>query len=223
LNSKLIAPDDTRLFVEDFARDKQVLNQVLQRYPDPSRILLLFPSIDSVELDSLPRSSFDRLVVIDGTWRQAKSMCWALVPFGFRAVRIGGDSLPRTLFWRHQEFGEHCLATIEAIYWFYREFEDVYGGSGSIHVYDSESNNKNDINTTSSNCNKNSISNMGVSTSNRNLTCSQSARRSRSGGSRFDQLLFYFKYQYELIQRTYKESGKPFTARKHDAASYIKT
>lgn len=29
-------------------------------------------------------------------------------------------------FWRYQPYGEHCLATIEAIYYFFRQFIELY-------------------------------------------------------------------------------------------------
>lgn len=209
VHAKLIAPEDTNLYVEDFVKSEAMLQKVLQRYPDPSRILLLFPSLDSEELQNLPRNSFDRLIVIDGTWKQARSMCWTLVPYGFKPVRIGGGTdgnapLPRTLFWRHQTFGDHCLATIEAIYWFYREFEDVHGNGNNSSNSISSSSNPTETAASSS-----------------DTIISRLQSHARRGPSQFDQLLFYFKYQYELIQRVYKKSGKPFTARKHNSETYI--
>jgi len=35
----------------------------------------------------------------------------------------------KTLFWRYQDVGEECLATIEAIYYFYKEFVTKQSGS----------------------------------------------------------------------------------------------
>ncbi|KAI9347165.1 DTW domain-containing protein [Zopfochytrium polystomum] len=249
VHAKLVAPDDCRLFVEDFVRNDDALQRVLNRYPDRSRTLLLFPSADSVTLPDLaaeiatpffhsaslsstagtagselalssadvvaagtaeaaespsslsfphrasaahPRLPFDHVVVIDGTWRQARAMCWRLIPHGFRTVRIAGT--PRTLFWRYQKYGDFCLATIEAIYWFYKEFEEAFGrldagGDGGL----------------------------GRS---REAAAGDTPVGDVVGGP-FDNLLFYFKYQYDLIQRTYRESGRPFTARKSNAGAYI--
>ena len=62
------------------------------------------------------------LVSIDCTWNQSGSML-ALVKTG-AAAKFRHVSLSRyeTLFWRHQPFGAQCLATVEAIYFFLREF-----------------------------------------------------------------------------------------------------
>ena len=62
----------------------------------------------------------------------------------------------KTLFWRHQKFGDEYLATIEAIYYF---MKDAFGGND------------------------------------------------------FDNLLYYFSFQYDLIQSKYIENRNSFTHR----------
>ncbi|KAJ3410435.1 DTW domain-containing protein 1 [Chytridiales sp. JEL 0842] len=171
VHTKILAPDQTNLYVDHFTQSAHP--DLLSRYPHPHRTLLLFPSEDSLPLSHIDRSTFDRLVVIDGTWKQARSMCWSLQPHGFRPVRLEGNY--KTLFWRFQKYGDYCLSTVEAIYYFYQEFDEAYEGGA----------------------------------------------KSRGGG--FDNLLYYFKAQYVLIQGYYRQNaGKTFTRKKLDAASYIK-
>ncbi|KAJ3328624.1 DTW domain-containing protein 1 [Blyttiomyces sp. JEL0837] len=202
VHTKIIAPEDTRLFVENFTRSVQP--ELLARYPNPKRVLLLFPSADSVTLDEIDRSEFDRLVVIDGTWKQARAMCWSLLPHGFRAVRIG--SSPKTLFWRHQKYGDHCLATIEAIYWFYREFEAVFLKGLKVSAVEG------------------AIAAAAVAGS--ASAKSDGDLGAANGGyvrdKSLDNLLFYFKLQYETIQRHYKLNPNiTFTHKKIGAEHYI--
>lgn len=40
-------------------------------FEQPERSLLLFPGPDAKQLKDIPRDSYDRITVIDGTWRQA--------------------------------------------------------------------------------------------------------------------------------------------------------
>jgi hypothetical protein len=118
--------------------------------------------------------------VIDGTWKQARSMCWTLQEAGFRPVRIEGNY--RTLFWRFQQYGDFCLATIEAIYYFYKEYDQVYhhGGLDAAAI-------QGDLE------------------------------------GRYDNLLYYFKLQYDFIQKFYKSHPDlKFTDRKLDGKTYIK-
>ncbi|KAJ3009949.1 UNVERIFIED_CONTAM: DTW domain-containing protein 1 [Siphonaria sp. JEL0065] len=248
VHAKVVAPEDTSLFVEDcraLGRDEDGI--LRERYPDPSRVLLLFPSETSKPLSELPRTSFDKLIVLDGTWTQAKAMYKCLEHAGFQAVTIefpanqtvestdsstptsaavthvstndgdanadDGDSTSpskkqhrdqesattlsssssqtttttttttkkttqepvKTLFWRYQSIGDHCLATIEAVYYFYRDYFSVYEPVGT--PYD----------------------------------------------GRFDSLLYYFRLQYEAVQQNYRENpDKQFTQKKANAEKYIK-
>ena len=134
---------------------------------DP-RAVLLFPSETSSPLNELKREEFDKLIVIDGTWRQAKAMLKKMPTI--RHVRINSHE---TLFWRFQKYSRNYLATIEAIYWFYRDYQDAY----SYEPYQGQ----------------------------------------------FDNLLFYFKLNYDLIQQHYKVSGKAFTQRHALGSSYIES
>ena len=77
IHAKLVAPEQVSIF----------LGLESQHYDHPERVLLLFPSESSVPLESIDRKSFDRLIVIDGTWSQAKAMANKMKGCGYRHVR----------------------------------------------------------------------------------------------------------------------------------------
>lgn len=96
---------------------------------DPEGVLLLFPSAASVSCAALPDpiERYHTLVCIDCSWSQSGSATIAIskmISAGkavsrFKHVHLQAYS---TLFWRYQQVGEHCLSTLEAIYFFEREF-----------------------------------------------------------------------------------------------------
>ncbi|RKP04227.1 hypothetical protein CXG81DRAFT_7088, partial [Caulochytrium protostelioides] len=138
LQAQLLAPGHVRTFVEDVVINpgyEQVVANALDRYADPSRVLLLYPCEGARSLSELPRQSYDRLIVLDGTWRQGKSMARAFMESGrgFVPVRINQHD---TLFWRFQAHGTDHLSTIEAIYWFYREYAEVCEPHRPTNRYD---------------------------------------------------------------------------------------
>eukprot|EP00741_Cyanophora_paradoxa_P025339 tig00000367_g24458.t1 len=97
------------------------------QYDDPSRVLLLFPSPEAVSMEEMSLEelrSYERVLVVDCTWNQAHAIVTDPRLAALRRVRIADQ---RTLFWRHQRVGEHGLATIEAIYHFYRERAERLG------------------------------------------------------------------------------------------------
>ena len=90
--------------------------------------VLLYPGPDSVSIADIDWSTVRSLVVIDGTWRQARAMSTQCKQLStLRKVHLGTDN--QTFFWRYQNLGSHCLSTIEAIYHFYRNFK---GASQSL-------------------------------------------------------------------------------------------
>jgi|1048.fasta_scaffold110035_1 DTW domain-containing protein YfiP len=104
IGCKIIAPDDTNIYVDR-------IDENFSFKEDVSRLVLLFPSKDAVPLSSMDKNSFDKLIVIDGTWKQAKGMVSRLPKI--RHVTIG----PReTMFWRFQSFSKSYLSTIEGIF-----------------------------------------------------------------------------------------------------------
>lgn len=56
------------------------------------------------------------------------------------------------------------------------------------------------------------------------LVCSIYTKRTGKETHNFDNLLFYFKYQYDLIQAAYRNNPKKsFTSKKLDSDTYIKS
>lgn len=90
---------------------------------DPSAYVILFPDETAVELKDLSVEEFSlirNVVVIDGTWSQAAAINRTDPYCKLRRIKINPNL--KTVFWRYQDLGEHCLSTIEAIYYFMREF-----------------------------------------------------------------------------------------------------
>lgn len=111
-HAKILAPQDTTIYqLPDFPH-----------YADPSRTLLLFPSPTSKLITQLPDlSKFDTLLVVDTTWQKVGGvMQLPQLAAPFQHVAISSYS---TLFWRYQPVGPQCVSTIEAVYFFMREWE----------------------------------------------------------------------------------------------------
>ncbi|KAJ2388117.1 hypothetical protein GGI23_006126 [Coemansia sp. RSA 2559] len=99
LHAKVIAPEDVEIV--SYSEDCMI-------GVDTSKTVLLFPG-----------PNIDKAIVIDGTWSQAKMMVRDNPELGrMQKVTI----FPRkTRFWRYQNFDDSYLATIEAIYFLYRD------------------------------------------------------------------------------------------------------
>ncbi|OBZ83219.1 DTW domain-containing protein 1 [Choanephora cucurbitarum] len=136
----------------------------------PERTLLLFPSPGAKRLEDIPRDSFDRIAVIDGTWIQAKQIANNTpVLKKMQHVTIQPQ---KTHFWRFQNVDDQHLATIEAIYYLYREYGQTY----------------------------------------------EPPYRGQ-----YDNLLFYYKFFYHLIQNTYQTTKRTATfSHRHQQKDYIK-
>ncbi|RHZ90038.1 hypothetical protein Glove_9g68 [Diversispora epigaea] len=183
VHAKIIASEDVEIY--SYSQMPKIEN--------PDRVLLLFPSSDSQTLQNIPRSSFDKLLIVDGTWRQASSM--AKIDPELKNVRRVVIKSQKTLFWRYQNRDENHLATIEALYYFLKEYYETYEITPEIK------NNTNNINNNANNIEEN---------------------KDYFYDGRYDNILWYFKYFYEFIQETYrKQKGKKhFTSRQR--AGYIK-
>ncbi|CAO3609077.1 unnamed protein product [Mucor hiemalis] len=131
----------------------------LPEYSNPDRVLMLFPGPDAKKLSEIPRDSFDHMIVIDGTWKQANKMVRG-TPLLQRVQKVTIE--PRlTHFWRFQNISANYLSTIEAIYYLYYEYCQAY-----------------------------------------------ELKEGESYDGRYDNLLFYYKYTYDLIQYTYSKGVK---------------
>jgi DTW domain-containing protein YfiP len=109
VQARVLAPDDLALHV--FPETP--------RHIDPARTLLLFPDASATSLSQVDPSSYDRVVFLDGTWAQAKTMLRTtpeLQPL--RRVKIDTTA---THYWRPQHGRTDTdLATVEAVYYFLR-------------------------------------------------------------------------------------------------------
>ncbi|CAG8610061.1 9020_t:CDS:2 [Ambispora gerdemannii] len=160
IHAKILAPDD--IMIHSY--------QNIPKFENYERLLLLFPGPDAKKLDEIPRESFDKLLVIDGTWQQATNMIRSTPEFSkLRKVTMKPCT---TLFWRFQNRDKHYLATIEAVYYILKEYHEAYNDTvdeGKSNGYD----------------------------------------------GRYDDILWYYKYFYGLIQATYRmnKGVKKFNAR----------
>ncbi|KAJ2820106.1 hypothetical protein IWW50_005189, partial [Coemansia erecta] len=110
VHAKIVAPQD----VEIITFSETCLDSV-----DVQRTALLFPGPDAQDVADMDMGGIERVVVIDGTWRQAKTMlrdCRQLQHMQKVTIKPR-----RTRFWRFQNMDDQYLATIEAIYFLYRD------------------------------------------------------------------------------------------------------
>lgn len=117
VHAKLLAPADAEILTYDPVRD--VVEGLDASYE--TGCVLLFPADTAKKVEETDWADVRRLVVIDGTWQQAKAMLRSKALSGItRRVRL--SEAHRTAFWRYQSLGPHCLSTIEAIYRLYQEW-----------------------------------------------------------------------------------------------------
>jgi hypothetical protein len=65
LHLKLLAPASTNLHIKPF-RQEGIDSSLFDFVPEMT--LILFPTKDSLNINDVSLDSFDRLIVIDGTW-----------------------------------------------------------------------------------------------------------------------------------------------------------
>ncbi|KAF9432844.1 DTW domain-containing protein 1 [Entomortierella beljakovae] len=179
-------------------------------------------SKDAKRLSEIDPASFDKLVVIDGTWDQVKKMTTSDGPISkMRRVAIASHE---TLFWRHQRKADDHLATIEAIYYLLREYHEAYLSSISeddkdITIkYESGSTSKETTTTTTKEATETVEGDSKEDSTKLILTAHNEWMESKKVGAytnQYDDMLWFYKYFYELIQRNYRErtDGREFTLR----------
>lgn len=87
---------------------------------EPDTTLVLYPSEQSVELHEVEHlEQYQNVVFIDSTWQQSKAIARDARVNQFKHVRIKSQT---SLFWRFQNNDPTYLATVEAIYYFLREY-----------------------------------------------------------------------------------------------------
>lgn len=123
-----------------------------------SDTLLVFPGHSAAKIEDVDFTTISKVVFVDSTWFQCASITSDDRLSSLKTVKI---SAAKTMFWRPQ-YGkpDTCLATIEAIYYFLREY----------------------------------------------ATARECVNRTYDG--RYDNLLFWFEYQYKLIhQKQYQDAA----------------
>ncbi|KAK9718167.1 hypothetical protein K7432_005710 [Basidiobolus ranarum] len=124
IHAKIVAPEDVEIYT--FPQDLPDLTNL-------EDTLLLFPTKDAKSLSEIPKESFSRVIVVDGTWKQASSILHNIPELSkIRKVKIPTQT---TTFWRYQNCDSTHLATIEAIYYLYKEYA-LAQQSASQAVYD---------------------------------------------------------------------------------------
>lgn len=174
IHAKLLAPTSTSILTYPVPGDQ---------YEHPERCLLLFPSPKAIPLieafeNNSEQSAYDRVVVIEGTWYQAHQMVRD-TPVLSKMKHVTLSQPYHTVFWRFQQTDPSHLATIEAIYFLYRDL---------------------------------------VSTPPFLAKNQDPKRLVKSANSCLENLLFYYRFFYSLIQHCYakglaKQQGRTFTTR----------
>ncbi|XP_068715956.1 tRNA-uridine aminocarboxypropyltransferase 1-like [Montipora capricornis] len=160
----ILAPDDVTIYGYP----------AVPEFKDQSKAIVVFPAEDAVSLKTIGEthhnntctdsiqspdsdsSLFDRVVFIDSTWQQCHKIVTDRRLGGLQKVKLENAV---TNFWRPQrKKPDTCLATIEAIYHFFQEYDK--------HILKREYNGK------------------------------------------YDNLLFFFSFQYNLIQDEKTRSKK---------------
>lgn len=81
-----------------------------------------------------PLSCFDKVVFVDSTWNQTRSICNDERLKGLTCVEL---KTRKTKFWRHQDdVPDTYLSTVEAIYYFMREFHETFMNTNYKGEYD---------------------------------------------------------------------------------------
>lgn len=121
LHAKVVAYDDVRIhrFPSDTLYDW-----------DPEDTVVLFPSDDAVPVEELDFGKIKHVVFVECQWHNAHRILKDPRVARLKHVKIKNYE---TKFWRWQNVGNECLATIEAIYYFYREYVTATNPDKAYH------------------------------------------------------------------------------------------
>lgn len=205
----------------------------IHTYPDvPSlstesgETVVLYPSDSATSLDDIGDVSRIRNVIfIDSTWQQSKCISRDARVVGFRHVRIERQE---SLFWRYQDKDPSFLATVEAIYYFLRQYvtlmnrrslppqtpgarEDADGGEGDSLL---------DTTATSSSKQQRDDADSALAAAggagDAALVSASSSSPSSYHGE-VDDVLLYFVHQYILVQQLYSDPKSKSFCERHFA------
>ncbi|EAR85600.1 DTW domain protein (macronuclear) [Tetrahymena thermophila SB210] len=151
-----------KLLIENNEENCKIIHYPSHEIPefDPDTTLILYPHKDStrtLDLDLETMKQIKNVVAIDCTWNQTNSILNNFTNPKYKYVRLEEYN---TTFWRYQFHQPNCLATIEAIYYFFKEFDCNFSSKqiSQNYVYD----------------------------------------------GKYDNLMFFYHWQYEMIQNHYK-------------------
>jgi len=110
IHARIICPDNVKL-------------HEYPNFPDYNTddTVLLFPSKNSCSVNDVDISKLKKVVFIDCQWQKTRRMMNDPRLSKLQQVKI---NLHKTLFWRYQSYGEGCLATIEAVHYFFKEYHE---------------------------------------------------------------------------------------------------
>ena len=99
-------------------------------------VVLLFPTDDAKSLtDMKPEElqAIKKVIIIDCTWNQTKHFLKQSNVMKLKKVKIQTE---KTAFWRYQNIAETNLSTIEAMYFFFRDYDVALSCQGNYGKYD---------------------------------------------------------------------------------------
>ncbi|KAI9138276.1 DTW domain-containing protein [Paraphysoderma sedebokerense] len=100
----------------------------------PEETLLLYPGLTAQPLTEIEKNSFRKVIVLEGTWAQAKQISRHSKYLRNPKIRhVTFLNPPNTKYWRYQNKTSKHLATIEAVWWLLKEFELYHGLLESIN------------------------------------------------------------------------------------------
>jgi hypothetical protein len=111
IHAKLLAPTSVNIFE-------------YPNFPDynTEEVLLLYPTEDAIavnDMDIETAKRIKRVVFVDSQWHAAHRILRHERLMKLTCVKF---TAYKTFFWRYQQCGDECLATIEAIYYFFKEY-----------------------------------------------------------------------------------------------------
>lgn len=122
--------DQEVIKVQRNSQEDQVKNTIIDH--TDTEILARSHNVASKLGDSL--SCFDKVVFVDSTWNQTRSICNDERLKGLTCVEL---KTRKTKFWRHQDdVPDTYLSTVEAIYYFMREFHETFMNTNYKGEYD---------------------------------------------------------------------------------------
>ena len=127
--SKIIAPDNVEL------RHELEVEPILKEGETYDEVVLLFPSDDASDVATMSHEELNkikRVVLIDSTWHQTKHFLREKNVMSLKKVKIQTE---KTAFWRYQRISETNLSTIEALYFFFRDYETNLNCGGDYSKY----------------------------------------------------------------------------------------